>query len=55
MNCGDFLPRTPGEGLLGHFRAAEHVLPGNPSHLQATLPAHRTEGGRAEREEEEGK
>ena len=51
-NCGAFLPRTPGEVLLGHFRVAEHVPPSNPSHLRAPLAAHRTEGGRAERGEQ---
>ena len=40
--------------MLGHFRAAKDVPSANPSHLWELLLAHRTEGGRAEREEEEG-
>ena len=53
-NCGAFLPRTPGEVLLGHLRAAENVPHVKPLHLQEPLTDHGTEGGRAEKEEEEG-
>ena len=41
------------EGLLGNFCAAEHVPPANPLHCRALLPAYRTKGGCAEKEEEE--
>ena len=54
-NRSAFLLRTPREGLIGHFRAVEHVPPVNPSHVRAPLPAHGTEGGGAGRGEEEGR
>ena len=50
--CDAFLPRTPGEGILGYFCATDNVLPANPSHLRSPLPALGTEKGCAEREEE---
>ena len=43
-NRGAFLPRMPGEGLLGHFRMVEHALPANSSYCQAPLLAHKTKG-----------
>ena len=49
-NCSAFLPRTPGEGLYGHFRIAAHNPPSNPLHSQAPQAAHGTEGGQEERE-----
>ena len=52
-NCGAFLKWTPGKGLLGHFRVAEHIPRSDPSHRWAPLPAHGTKGVGAEREEEE--
>ena len=48
-NRGAFLSRTPGEGLLGHFRAVEHVPPANSLYRRAPVPAHGTKGGRTER------
>ena len=53
-NCGAFLLRMPGEGLFGHFHAAEHVPHADPLNLRAPLTAHGTEGGRADRGEEGG-
>ena len=43
-----------GGGVFGNFCVAAQDLPANPSHRQAPLLAHGTEGGRAEREEEGG-
>ena len=40
--------------MFGNFCVAAQDLPANPSHRQAPLLAHGTEGGRAEREEEGG-
>ena len=45
-NRGAFLSQTPGEGLLGHFRAVEHVPPANSLYRRAPVPEHGTKGGR---------
>ena len=52
-NHGAFLPRTQGEGLLGHFHAVENIPHPNASHHREPFLAHGTEGGHAYREEEE--
>ena len=53
-NRGAFLPWTLVEVLLGHFCAEERVPPTNTLHCWAPVPVHRTKGGRAERDKEEG-
>ena len=50
-NHSAFLPRTPGEGLYGHFRTGAHNPPAYTSHLRAPQAVLGTEGRREERGE----
>ena len=50
-NCGAFVPRMPGEVLLGHFFKEVHSPSTNPLHHRAPQAARGTEGGRSERGE----
>ena len=52
-NCGAFLPRTPGEGIYGHFCTVVHTPPTDPLRCRAAQAAHVTEGVRAETGEDE--
>ena len=50
-NHGAFLPRTPGEGLLGRFCMAVYSPPANPLHRWDPQAGHGTKGRQSERGE----